>query len=279
MKHIEEYRDPEISKKIAYEIKNISRKKIRLMEVCGTHTTSIFKNGIRSILPDKITLISGPGCPVCVTPANEIDAFIELANIKNVIIATFRDLIRVPGSKSSLQKAGAAGKNIQVVSSPIDAVNLAAENPNKKVIFLGVGFETTAPAIAGSIIFANESGIKNYFVYSAHKTVPPALSALMADKNMDINGFILPGHVSMIIGTCAYLSFFNNYQIPSVIAGFEPVDLLNAILMLVKQIEANSYKLQNAYERAVSFEGNKKAQELIAKIFYQTDVKCEESGL
>jgi len=279
MKHIEEYRNSEISKKIASEIKSISRKKIRLMEVCGTHTTSIFKNGIRSILPDNITLISGPGCPVCVTPVNEIDAFMELANVKNIIIATFGDLIRVPGSKSSLQKAVAVGKNIQVVSSPIDAVNLAAENPNKKVVFLGVGFETTAPAIAGSIIFAKETGVKNYFVYSAHKTVPPALSALMADNEVDINGFILPGHVSMVIGTCAYFSFFNNYQIPSVIAGFEPVDLLNAILMLVKQIETDSPELQNAYERAVSFEGNKKAQELIAKIFCKTDAKWRGIGI
>jgi hydrogenase expression/formation protein HypD len=279
MKYIEEYRNPEISKKIASEIKNISKKEIRLMEVCGTHTTSIFKNGIRSILPDKITLISGPGCPVCVTPVNEIDAFIELANIKNVIIATFGDLIRVPGSKSSLQKAAAIGKNIQVVSSPIDAVNLAAENRNKKVIFLGVGFETTAPAIAGSIIFAKDAGIKNYFVYSAHKTVPPALFALMDDKDANINGFILPGHVSMAIGVCAYLPFFKHYQIPSVIAGFEPVDILNAILMLVKQIETNSPELQNAYKRAVSYEGNKKAREMIAKVFCKTDAKWRGIGI
>ena len=278
MKYIEEYRNPEISKKIASEIKKLCKKNIRLMEVCGTHTTSIFKNGIRSLLPNNITLISGPGCPVCVTPTNEIDAFIELANIKNVIIATFGDLIRVPGTNSSLQKAVANGKNIQIVSSPIDAVNLAAENLNKKIIFLGVGFETTAPTIAGSIIFAKQIGIKNYFVYSAHKTVPPALSALMTDKNTNIDGFILPGHVSMVIGVSAYLSFFNNYQIPSVIAGFEPIDLLNVILMLVKQIETDSPKLQNAYKRIVSYEGNKKAQELIAKVFYQTNTKWRGIG-
>jgi len=214
IKHLEEYRDPDISRVIIDNIKKSSKKNIRLMEVCGTHTMSIFRSGIRTILPDTISLLSGPGCPVCVTDQKEIDAFIELSKIDDVILTTFGDLLKVPGTKSSLQKERAEGKDIRIVYSTFDAVEIAGKNPGKKVIFLGIGFETTAPTIAASILSARDKNIDNYFVFSAHKLVPPALDALMKNKDVRINGFILPGHVSVIIGTKAYLPFFESHKIP-----------------------------------------------------------------
>ena len=184
LKHIEEYRDSEISQKLIEKIKSISKTKVRLMEVCGTHTVSIFRSGIRSVLPQTISLLSGPGCPVCVTDQAEIDAFIELARIDDVIIATFGDLMRVPGTKSTLQKESAAGRDIRVVYSTFDALEIAKKYPDKNVVFLGVGFETTAPTIAAAIFSAAGAGIKNFSVISAHKLVPPALEALMASKEV-----------------------------------------------------------------------------------------------
>ncbi len=278
MKHIGEYRNPLIAKKIAEEIRSLGVKPVRLMEVCGTHTTSIFKHGIRTILPDNITLISGPGCPVCVTPVNEIDAFITLSGEKDSIITTFGDLMRVPGTESTLAKERAKGKDIRIVSSPIDAVDIAEKNPDKKIVFLGIGFETTAPAIAGSIILAQKRLIKNYFVFSAHKKVPEALDALMEMKNTNINGFILPGHVSMIIGVSAYLPFFEKHKIPCAVAGFEAMDILYVISILIKQIKSGSPKLENGYKRVVSESGNRKALELIDNVFETVDTKWRGIG-
>jgi hydrogenase expression/formation protein HypD len=278
MKYIKELKDPTLSREIVKQIKKISKKKIRLMEVCGTHTTSIFRNGIRGVLPDSISLISGPGCPVCVTSQNEIDSFIALAGTDNVIVATFGDLIRVPGSQSSLEHERAKARRIHVVSSPVDALDIAKQNPDKKVVFLGVGFETTAPAIAGSIILARDLKIKNYFVYSAHKLVPPALTALMETNNAQIDGFMLPGHVSMITGVKAYVRFFDQYKIPCVVAGFEAVDMLCAVFMLVKQIETDSPNLENAYKRAVGFRGNEKAQEILHNVFKTVDATWRGIG-
>lgn len=278
IKHVDEYRDPKISNKLAEEIKKTSKKDIRLMEVCGTHTMSIFKNGIRNLIPGTIALISGPGCPVCVTAQNEIDAFIELAGEKDTIITTFGDLMRVPGTVSSLQKERADGKDIRMVYSTFDALEIAVKNPGKSVVFLGVGFETTAPTVAASILTARERKIENFFVYSAHKTVPQALSALVKTEGIRIDGFILPGHVSVIIGTGAYLSFFNKYRIPCVVAGFEPSDILQALLTLVRQIENSSPGLENAYPRAVSFEGNRKAVEVMKQVFEAADVAWRGIG-
>ena len=207
LKHIDEYRDADISKCLLEKIKTISKKNVRLMEVCGTHTVSIFRSGIRSLLPKTISLLSGPGCPVCVTDQAEVDAFIELARIDDVIIATFGDLMRVPGTKSSLQKESAAGRDIRVVYSTFDALEIAGKNPAKNVVFLGVGFETTAPTIAASIQSAARQDLKNFSVISAHKLVPPALEALMGAADVKIDGFILPGHVSVIIGLKSYQPF------------------------------------------------------------------------
>jgi hydrogenase expression/formation protein HypD len=279
IKHLHEYRDPELSGQIIEQIKIASQKNIHLMEVCGTHTVSIFRNGIRSLLPETISLLSGPGCPVCVTAQNEIDAFIELAKLDNVIIATFGDLIRVPGGNSSLQKEQAKGRDVRVVYSTFDALEIAKKNPDKKVVFLGVGFETTAPTIAASILAARDLNLNNYFVISAHKLLPPALIALAENKETKIDGFILPGHVSVIIGVKAYSSFFEKYNIPCVIAGFEPIDILQAILMLTKQIEDDAPKLENAYKRAVNFDGNQKALSTMDEVFETADATWRGLGV
>jgi len=278
IKHLEEYRDSEISRKLADRIRKISKKDIRLMEVCGTHTVSIFRSGIRSILPDTISLISGPGCPVCVTAQREIDAFIEMSRVNGVIITTFGDLMRVPGTQSSLQKERADGCDIRMVYSTFDALEIARKNPAKKVVFLGVGFETTAPTIAASVFSARQMNIKNFYVYSAHKLVPPALDALMSTDDTRIDGFILPGHVSIVIGTNAYRPFFDRHRIPCVVAGFEAVDLLQAISMLVEQIESGTPKLENAYPRAVTSDGNLKAQKVMDEVFEPVDTSWRGIG-
>jgi hydrogenase expression/formation protein HypD len=271
LKHIDEYRDSEISQQLIEKIKSISTKAVRLMEVCGTHTVSIFRSGIRSVLPQTISLLSGPGCPVCVTDQAEVDAFIELARADDVIITTFGDLMRVPGTKSSLQKESAAGRDIRVVYSTFDALEIARKNPAKKVIFLGVGFETTAPTIAAAVLSAAQTGVNNFSVICAHKLVPPALQALMASADVRIDGFILPGHVSVIIGLNAYRPFFDQYQIPCVIAGFEPIDILQAVSLLVEMLESGRPALDNAYPRAVTLEGNTKAQQILDEIFETAD--------
>jgi hydrogenase expression/formation protein HypD len=271
LKHIDEYRDAEISRNLIKQIKSISQKEVRLMEVCGTHTVSIFRSGIRSVLPPSLSLISGPGCPVCVTDQAEIDAFIELARIDDVILTTFGDLMRVPGTRSSLQKESAGGRDIRVVYSTFDALEIARKNPAKKVVFLGVGFETTAPTIAAAILSAAQANVDNFSVISAHKLVPPALEALMTAPGVNIDGFILPGHVSVIIGLDAYRPFFDRYRIPCVVAGFEPADILQAIAMLVEMLESKKPALENAYPRAVIPEGNVKAQQILADIFEPAD--------
>jgi hydrogenase expression/formation protein HypD len=279
LKHAEEYRTPEISGRLAEQIRKISKKPVRLMEVCGTHTMSIFRSGIRSLLPDTIALLSGPGCPVCVTSQNEIDALIDLARTDDVIIATFGDLLRVPGSRSSLQKERANGSDIRVVYSPLDAIEIAKNHPDKNVVFLGVGFETTAPAIAASLLSAKSAGLKNYSVFSAHKLVPPALCALMNLNEIRIDGFLLPGHVSVIIGAKAYLPFFEQYQIPCVVAGFEPADILHALYLLISQIESGHPALENSYQRAVTFEGNQKATHIMATVFETADTPWRGLGI
>jgi hydrogenase expression/formation protein HypD len=271
LKHIDEYRDSEISKSLLQKIKTTSKKDVRLMEVCGTHTVSIFRSGIRSLLPETICLLSGPGCPVCVTDQAEIDAFIELARVEDVIITTFGDLMRVPGTHSSLQKERAGGRDIRVVYSTVDALKIAQKNPDHKVVFLGVGFETTAPTIAASILSAAQMGVKNFSAISAHKLVPPALEALMAAAAVKIDGFILPGHVSVIIGLKAYQRFFDQFKIPCVVAGFEPSDILQAIFMLLAMLESNHPALDNAYSRAVTVEGNAKAKQILNEIFEPAD--------
>jgi hydrogenase expression/formation protein HypD len=271
LKYIEEYRDAGLSGHLIAKIKAVSKRNIRLMEVCGTHTVSIFRSGIRSVLPETVSLLSGPGCPVCVTDQKEIDAFVELARLEEVIVTTFGDLMRVPGSNSSLEKERAGGKDIRVVYSTFDALEIAQKNPHKNVVFLGVGFETTAPTIAAAILQAARLKVDNFSVISAHKLVPPALETLMSLDGVQLDGFILPGHVSVIIGLDAYRPFFDKYRIPCVVAGFEPADILQAIYMLAKMIENGSPDLQNAYPRAVTDGGNPKARQILQDIFEPAD--------
>ena len=279
IKYVEEYRDGDLAKKIASEIKNTAVKNMRLMEVCGTHTMSIFRHGIRTVLPHGISLLSGPGCPVCVTSQKDIDTFIALAMTDDVILTSFGDLMRVPGTISSLQREKADGNDIRIVYSVFDAVKIAKENPDREVVFCAVGFETTTPTVAASILMAKDQGLKNFSIHSAHKTTPPALAALMETDETNIDGFILPGHVSVITGTNAYMPVFKKYKIPSVIAGFEPVDILKAVLMLIKQNEKGRPALENAYPRAVAENGNPKAKKIMNEVFETTDAVWRGIGL
>ncbi len=291
LKYVQEYRDGDLAKKLISEINNLCGKnfnepgtfrkfsKVRFMEVCGTHTMSIFRHGIPSVLPPNIELLSGPGCPVCVTSQKDIDTFIEISMMDNVILTTFGDLMRVPGTMSSLQKEKAAGRDIRIVYAALDAVDIAAGNPDKSVVFCAVGFETTTPTVAASILVARERGISNFFIHSAHKLTPPALAALMKTPGVDIDGFILPGHVSVITGTDAYRPVFDKYQIPSVIAGFEPVDILKAVLMLLKQNISGRPALKNAYPRAVAENGNPRARQIMDKVFKPGDASWRGIGL
>ncbi len=277
MRFSEEYRDPKIARQLIGRILAESRTPVRLMEVCGTHTMAIFRSGIRSVLPETISLLSGPGCPVCVTDPGEIDAFIEIARTEGVITATFGDLVRVPGSVSSLAQERAAGADIRVVYSTVDALELARRHPERRVVFLGVGFETTAPTVAASIAAARDEGLDNYSVFSAHKRVLPALFALMS-MDIRIDGFLLPGHVSLVIGAEAYRPLFDRHRIPCVIAGFEPGDILDGIHRLVGQIEGRRPDLVNAYPRAVSDQGNPRARALMDAVFSPEDARWRGMG-
>lgn len=271
IQHQKEYRDPELARKLISAIHRGSIRPVNLMEVCGTHTMAIFRHGIREVLPESIRLLSGPGCPVCVTAQSEIDAFIAYARVEDAIVATFGDLLRVPGTESSLQKELAAGRDVRIVYSAFDALKIARGNPDKRVVFLGVGFETTAPTIAATILSARQMNLPNFLVACAHKTVPAALEALVQMEQVNIDGFLLPGHVSVILGTHAYGPFFEKYKVPSVVAGFEPADILEAVRRLVAQIEQGQPRLENAYPRAVGDEGNPKARSVMETVFAPVD--------
>jgi hydrogenase expression/formation protein HypD len=266
MKYIDEYRDKEIVKKLVGQIKHVSKKPIALMEVCGGHTMAIQKFGIPSLLPENIKLLSGPGCPVCVSDRKFIDQAIAYGRLEDMIITTYGDLIRVPGSTSSLDQEKANGADIRIVYSVLDALNFARSNKDKKVIFLGIGFETTAPGSAVGILNAHKEELKNFFLFSSHKIMPPAMEALI-DEGVRLNGYIAPGHVSAVTGTSIYRKIAEKYKLGVVVSGFEPVDLLKAILMLVKQFEENNPKVEIAYSRAVKIEGNIKAQKIMEEVF------------
>jgi len=278
LKYIDEYRNKEIAQNILWQIKSISQKKINLMEVCGTHTVSIFRNGIRKILPPNINLISGPGCPVCVTPIQYIDEIIAFSRKDNFIITTFGDMIRVPGSNSTLEKEKANGSDIRIVYSTLDALKIAYDNPFKNVVFMGVGFETTSPTIASVILKAKEEKINNFSVLCVAKIMPPAMKSLLDAEEVNIDGFICPGHVSAIIGSKPYSFIASQYNIPCVISGFEPLDILQTIFMLVKQIEKNKAKVEIQYKRIVKPEGNKIALEKINRVFKIVDSEWRGMG-
>lgn len=244
---------------------------VTLMEVCGTHTHALFRSGIRHLLPPDVKLLSGPGCPVCVTPPGYVDLALELADRREVVIATFGDMMRVPGSRGSLQQAGAAGADIRIVYSPLESLRLAKENPLKKVVFLAVGFETTAPAVAATVLRAAAEGITNLTFLTAHKTVPNALRALLTDPEIALDGLILPGHVSTVTGSGAFRFVPEEYRAPAVIAGFEPVEMLAALLKLAPLAANDQPVLANMYCGLVTEKGNLQAQALLERVFALTD--------
>lgn len=279
MKYLTEYRDGSLASKMADRIKAISTKPARFMEICGTHTVAIFKHGIREVLPDQIDLVSGPGCPVCVTATRDIDKAIKLARIPDVIVTTFGDMVRVPGSESSLEREKGRGADVRMVYSTMDALEIARKHPEKKVVFLGVGFETTAPTIAAAVVAAEAEGLKNFSVLSSHKLLPPAMDALLSGGELDVNGFMCPGHVSTIIGTAAYEVVCAQYHTPCVVMGFEPLDILQGIYMLVSQVEAAEARVEIEYRRAVAPEGNLNALKTMDRVFEPCDAPWRGLGV
>ena len=257
------------TQKLLAAIQALGDRPMTLMEVCGTHTMAIARSGLKTLLPGNIRLLSGPGCPVCVTPAEAIDGVLELAMEKNVIIASYGDMLRVPGSTpgDSLLRRRALGAQVEIVYSPVDAVSLAKENPGREVVFLGVGFETTAPGTAAAVLTAQEENVKNFSVLSMLKTVEPALRTLIATEGFQVDGFLCPGHVGSIIGEVGFRFLPEEYGLPGVIAGFAPEEILLAVYHLAKQITEGSPRLENDYRRAVRPEGNPLAQAMLNRCF------------
>ncbi|MEL6391515.1 MAG: hydrogenase formation protein HypD [Bacteroidota bacterium] len=272
MKYLSEYRDPEVAKKYLEEIHRTVTQPWTIMEVCGGQTHSLVRNGILNLLPDEVNMVHGPGCPVCVTSLSIIDKAIHLAEQDNVILCSFGDMMRVPGSGRNLQETKAAGADIRILYSPLEAVNLAAQNPDKEVVFFAVGFETTAPANALSVIHAERRGVTNHSILSNPVLVPPAIKAVMDDPECRIQAFLAAGHVCTIMGTSEYHPLVAQYQIPMVVTGFEPLDLLQGILMVVKQLEKGEAKLENQYSRMVKEAGNQAAISAIEQVFEITDL-------
>ena len=240
---------------------------IRIMEVCGTHTVAIFRAGLRQILPEGIELVSGPGCPVCVTADDYIDAAIAYAGMEDVIITTFGDMLKVPGTHSSLAEVQAQGADVRIVYSPLDALTVAAENPSKQVVFLAVGFETTAPTEAAAVLAAKKQGLQNFFLLSAQKLVPPVMRALLDGGETRVDGFLLPGHVAVVTGTEGFDFLAQDYHIPGVVGGFEPLEILRALQLIVRQIGAGEARIENAYETVVRREGNPVARAAIERVY------------
>ena len=252
---------------------------LKLMEVCGTHTVEIFRHGIRSIIPDTITLLSGPGCPVCVTSIRDVDAAISIAKQPNTVLVTFGDMMRVPGGKQSLLEARSEGADVRVMYSPMEALTLAQENGSKQVVFFATGFETTSPLIAGTVFAAFKKMVKNFTILSSHKTVPLALKALLDAPDVRVDGFILPGHVSTIIGLAPYEFVSKDYRKPAVVTGFEAGEIIEGILMIVRQIAKGEAKVENAYPTVVRPEGNPRAVEVLNDIFEPSDAYWRGIGV
>ena len=273
------FRDPELARGLIHSIEKWAPEQATLMEVCGTHTVAIARNGLRTMMPEGIRLASGPGCPVCVTSHKDIDTVIALSRVPGVTIATFGDMTRVPGSTSSLLKEQAQGRSINIVYSPLDALTLAKENPDEQIVFVGVGFETTTPLVAMAIKRAKAMGLKNFSVFVAHKNMPGALETIVADPALKIDALILPGHVSTIIGVKPYEFLAQKYGIPGVITGFEPVDVLQGIAMIMRQLHEGRAEIEIAYSRGVMKEGNPVALAAIEEVFETVDATWRGLGV
>jgi hydrogenase expression/formation protein HypD len=271
MKYIDEYRNATSAEKLLNEIRNVVTRPWTIMEICGGQTHTIVKSGIGDLLPSHLTLVHGPGCPVCVTPLELIDKAVAIASQSDIIFTSFGDMLRVPGSEKDLLTVKAAGGDVRIVYSPLDALKLAQLNPEKKIVFFAVGFETTAPANAMSVWQAKKLDLKNFSVLCSHVLVPPAMEAILSSPSNRVQGFLAAGHVCSVMGYEEYIPLASKYRIPIVITGFEPVDILQGILMTVKQLEEGRVEVENQYARAVRKEGNRSAQELIRKVFDTTD--------
>ncbi|TNF48528.1 hydrogenase formation protein HypD [bacterium] len=284
MKYLDEFRDPGTARSLVERITQTAGQiphEVKIMEICGSHTVAIFRTGIKSLLPPNVTLVSGPGCPVCVTAMPDMDRMIAIPKRvaeKNPIIATFGDMLRVPGTWTSLEKEKAEGADVRIAASPLDSVQWAEENPDREVIFLGVGFETTSPTIAAVVERASKSGLRNFSVYPAFKLLPPALQALLESPGADLDGFLCPGHVSVMLGSDAYRPYAEKYGKPCAIAGFEPLDILLGISELLIQLVDKKHEVINTYGRAVSAEGNTTAMDLLFKVYRPADAPWRGLG-
>ncbi|MBX6391166.1 MAG: hydrogenase formation protein HypD [Frankia sp.] len=271
MRYLEEFRDPELAERLVKEIHAVTTRPWALMEVCGGQTHSIIRHGIDQLLPDGIEMIHGPGCPVCVTPLETIDRALDIASRPGVIFCSFGDMLRVPGSGADLFRVKSAGGDVRVVYSPLDALTLAIDNPDREVVFFGIGFETTAPANAMAVHQARRLGVRNFSLLVSHVLVPPAISAIMEAPSCRVQAFLAAGHVCAVMGTGEYPALAERYRVPIVVTGFEPLDILEGVRRAVTQLEAGQHEVDNAYPRAVPAEGNPAARALLAEVFEVTD--------
>ena len=271
----------DLAKRLVGEIRRLADQadhKLRFMEVCGTHTVAIFRAGIRQMLPENVELVSGPGCPVCVTPDDYMDKAIAYAQRSDVIITTFGDMLKVPGSRSSLNEAKTNGADIRIVYSPLNSLQVARENPDKKVVFLAVGFETTAPTAAATVLAAEQQGLTNLYMLSAQKLVPPVMETLLNDPDVRVDGFILPGHVSVVTGTGVYEPIVAKYHVPGVVTGFEPIQILRSLYRLVKQVVNQEAKVENEYEDVVRPDGNPESRRITDTVYEPADTNWRGMG-
>ncbi len=279
MRFIEEFRDPVLAGRILDRLKGLARRPVTLMEVCGSHTVAIHRSGLRKLLPETIRLVSGPGCPVCVTSQADVDRAIDLSRRPEVIFTTFGDMIRVPGTEGNLMQSKAAGADVRVVYSPADALEIAAANPDRTVIFFAAGFETTAPTVAATVKRAAAANLGNFRIFPVHKLIPPAMRALLSMPDVAIDGFLAPGHVSVIIGEEAYRFIAEEFGKPIVVTGFEPVDILQGILMTVTMLEEGRAAVGSEYGRVVPHVGNPRAREIMDEVFRPVDAWWRGIGL
>jgi hydrogenase expression/formation protein HypD len=279
MKFIDEFRDKDLVQEIVRRLKRLAAAPATIMEVCGTHTMAAARFGLKSLLPEQVQLISGPGCPVCVTDQTDIDAFLALGDEPGVILTSFGDMLRVPGSRTSLERRRAQGAEVRVVYSPLDAVELARQTPGKQVVFFGVGFETTMPAVAMAITLAASLQLENFSVLCVHKTMPAALGALLASDDLRVSGLLCPGHVTTIIGASAYDFIPRDFGIPCAVTGFEPLDMLLGIEAILRQLHEGVARVDNVYTRAVQVQPNPRAQALLSEVFAPCDAQWRGLGV
>jgi hydrogenase expression/formation protein HypD len=271
MKFVDEYRQGDIAQRLAEKVAHMTQRPLKIMEVCGGHTHTIFKYGIEDLLPENITMIHGPGCPVCVIPLGRVDDAISIAQQPGVIFTTFGDAMRVPGSKTSLLDAKASGCDVRMVYSPLDALKIAKKNPEREVVFLALGFETTAPSTAMTILQAAKDKVENFSAFCNHITIVPALKALLDSPDLQLDGFLGPGHVSTVIGTRPYEFVPREYGKPVAVSGFEPLDILQSVYMIVKQVVEGRAEVENQYARCITRDGNRKALEILFDVFEPRD--------